>query len=219
MVRTMIPKTDYAPCAKVGENIYRLMFHREDVEQDVLQDNDEGKQVPTGEKEATDYCNVNLEMLYYKPSPDFIVGLLKSVGIVDLGEATTIISNFTEEPLSYLLTLLLHNIDTYDTSVAVNSFMLQGKEMWLPKETRVGLVNSVTIEKNAGKETTVLWFGGERYELSVDTALQMLSALELYALECYNVTAAHKAAVNALESVEDVVAYDYTQGYPEKLNF
>ena len=91
--------------------------------------------------------------------------------------------------------------------------------MWLPKETRVGLVNTVTIEKNAGKETTVLWFGGERYELPVDTALQMLSALELYALECYNVTAAHKAAVNALESVEDVVAYDYTQGYPEKLNF
>ena len=113
----------------------------------------------------------------------------------------------------------IEQITEYDQSEDVNSFTLQGKQMWLPKETRVGLVNSVTIEKNAGKETTVLWFGGEKYELSVDTALQMLSALELYALECYNVTAAHKAAVNALESVEDVVAYDYTQGYPEKLNF
>ena len=113
----------------------------------------------------------------------------------------------------------IEQITEYDQSEDVNSFTLQGKQMWLPKETRVGLVNSVTIEKNAGKETTVLWFGGEKYELPVDTALQMLSALELYALECYNVTAAHKAAVNALESVEDVVAYDYTQGYPEKLNF
>lgn len=113
----------------------------------------------------------------------------------------------------------IEQITEYDQSEDVNSFTLQGKTMWLPKETRVGLVNSVTIEKNAGKETTVLWFGGERYELPVDTALQMLSALELYALECYNVTAAHKAAVNALESVEDVVAYDYIQGYPEKLNF
>ena len=113
----------------------------------------------------------------------------------------------------------IEQITEYDQSEDVNSFTLQGKQMWLPKETRVGLVNSITIEKNAGKETTVLWFGGERYELPVDTALQMLSALELYALECYNVTAAHKAAVNALESVEDVVAYDYTQGYPEKLNF
>ena len=113
----------------------------------------------------------------------------------------------------------IEQITEYDQSEDVNSFTLQGKAMWLPKETRVGLVNSVTIEKNTGKETTVLWFGGEKYELPVDTALQMLSALELYALECYNVTAAHKAAVNALESVEDVVAYDYTQGYPEKLNF
>lgn len=113
----------------------------------------------------------------------------------------------------------IEQITEYDQSEDVNSFTLQGKQMWLPKETRVGLVNSVTIEKNAGKKTTVLWFGGEKYELPVDTALQMLSALELYALECYNVTAAHKAAVNALESVEDVVAYDYTQGYPEKLNF
>ena len=124
-----------------------------------------------------------------------------------------------EEALAAIKSDLIAQITAYDTSVAVNSFMLQGKEMWLPKETRVGLVNSVTIEKNAGKKTTILWFGGEKYELPVDTALQMLSALELYALECYNVTAAHKAAVNALEGVEDVVAYDYTQGYPEKLNF
>lgn len=113
----------------------------------------------------------------------------------------------------------IEQIETYDTSEAVNSFTLGGKTMWLPKETRVGLVNSITIEKNTGKETTILWFGGEKYELPVDTALQMLSALELYALECYNVTAAHKAAVSALESVEDIVAYDYTQNYPEKLNF
>ena len=127
--------------------------------------------------------------------------------------------SFFDNALDVIKEEAIEQITDYDQSEDVNSFTLQGKQMWLPKETRVGLVNSVTIEKNAGKETTVLWFGGEKYELSVDTALQMLSALELYALECYNVTAAHKAAVNALESVEDVVAYDYTQGYPEKLNF
>ena len=127
--------------------------------------------------------------------------------------------SFFDNSLDVIKEEAIEQITEYDQSEDVNSFTLQGKQMWLPKETRVGLVNSVTIEKNAGKETTVLWFGGEKYELSVDTALQMLSALELYALECYNVTAAHKAAVNALESVEDVVAYDYTQGYPEKLNF
>ena len=127
--------------------------------------------------------------------------------------------SFFDNTLDVIKEEAIEQITEYDQSEDVNSFTLQGKTMWLPKETRVGLVNSITIEKNAGRETTVLWFGSERYELPVDTALQMLSALELYALECYNVTAAHKAAVNALESVEDVVAYDYTQGYPEKLNF
>lgn len=127
--------------------------------------------------------------------------------------------SFLDNALDVTKEEAIEQITEYDQSEDVNSFTLQGKQMWLPKETRVGLVNSVTIEKNAGKETTVLWFGGEKYELPVDTALQMLSDLELYALECYNVTAAHKVAVNALESVEDVVAYDYTQGYPEKLNF
>ena len=124
-----------------------------------------------------------------------------------------------EEALAAIKADLIAQITAYDTSEAVNSFTLQGKQMWLPKETRVGLVNSITIEKNAGKEVTGLWHDGARYELPVDTALQMLAALELYALECYNVTAAHKAAVSALESVEDIVAYDYTTDYPEKLIF
>ena len=127
--------------------------------------------------------------------------------------------SFFDKALGVIKEEAIEQITEYDQSEDVNSFTLQGKQMWLPKETRVGLVNSITIEKNAGKKTTILWFGGEKYELPVDTALQMLSALELYALECYNVTAAHKSAVNALEGVEDVVAYDYTQGYPEKLNF
>ena len=130
------------------------------------------------------------------------------------------VKNPTEEAaIEALRTILLEQIDQHDTSSAVNSFTLEGKEMWLPKETRVGLMNSLNIEKNAGKTTTVLWFGSESYALGIDTAMQMLSALELYALDCYNVTAAHKADVEALKTVEEIVAYDYEEGYPEKLNF
>lgn len=114
---------------------------------------------------------------------------------------------------------VIGQITAYDTSSAVNSFTLQGKQMWLPKETRVGLMNSITIEKAAGKETTVLWFDSESYTIPVDQAIQMLSALELYALECYNVTAAHTAQVLTLSDVSAVVSYDYTANYPEKLNF
>ena len=110
-------------------------------------------------------------------------------------------------------------IERYDVSDAVNIFYLNGTPMWLDKATRVGLMNSIGIEKAAGRVQTTLWFGGASITLKCDTAISMLSALELYALECYNVTAAHKAAVNALETAEEVAGYDYTVGYPEKPNF
>ena len=80
-------------------------------------------------------------------------------------------------------------------------------------------MNSLTIEKNTGKETSTLWFGNLKLDISPDAAIQMLSALELYALECYNVTAEHKAKVKAMSDIDSINSYDYTIGYPEKLKF
>ena len=113
----------------------------------------------------------------------------------------------------------LGELEHYDSSSMVNSFMLNNTYAWLPKADRVGLQNSLTIEKNAGKEESTLWFNGVCYTINIDKALQMLSQIELYALECYNVTERHKAEINKLEEIEEVEAYDYTVGYPEKLRF
>lgn len=111
----------------------------------------------------------------------------------------------------------LQEIDTYDLSSAVNGFMLNGLLVWLDKATRVGLMNSTTIAKAAGQETTTLWLGGLKLVVDCDKAIQLLSALEMYALECFNVTASHKAAVNELTTIEEVEAYDYKEGYPKML--
>lgn len=112
---------------------------------------------------------------------------------------------------------VLKKIDAYDISPAVNGFMLNGAEVWLDKATRVGLMNSTTIAKAMGQATTTLWLGDVKLEVACDKAIQLLSALEMYALECFNVTAAHKKAVGELTSVEEVLTYDYTKGYPAKL--
>lgn len=113
--------------------------------------------------------------------------------------------------------MVLAEIEKHDTSPAVNGFMLNGLKVWLNKDTRVGLMNSTSIAKAMGKTTTTLWFGGMQIEVNCDKAIQLLSALEMYALECFNVTAAHKKAVAELNTVEEVLGYDYTQGYPEQL--
>ena len=119
--------------------------------------------------------------------------------------------------LSAAKTSMLAEITAYDSSVAVNAFLLNGMEVWLDKVTRMGLMNSTTIAKAAGQEDTTLWIGDIELVVDCDKAIHMLSALEMYALECFNVTASHKAAVNKLDNIEAVLTYDYREGYPEKL--
>ena len=108
-------------------------------------------------------------------------------------------------------------IAAYDTSDKVNGFVLNGLLVWLDKATRVGLMNSTTIAKASGQETTTLWLGGMKLVVDCDKAIQLLSALEMYALECFNVTASHKQAVSELTTIEEVEAYDYKAGYPKML--
>ena len=108
-------------------------------------------------------------------------------------------------------------ISAYDTSSSVNGFILNGLLVWIDKATRVGLMNSTTIAKAAGQQTTTLWLGGIKLVVDCDKAIQLLSALEMYALECFNVTAAHKKAVSELDNIDGVLTYDYKSGYPDKL--
>lgn len=112
---------------------------------------------------------------------------------------------------------LIAEITAYDTSDKVNGFILNGLLVWLDKATRVGLMNSTTIAKAAGQETTTLWLGGLKLVVDCDKAIRLLSALEMYALECFNVTASHKQAVSQLTTIEEVEAYDYKAGYPKML--
>lgn len=111
----------------------------------------------------------------------------------------------------------LEAILAYDTSSDVNGFMLNGNKVWLDKETRVGLMNSTTIAKSVGQKTTTLWLGSMKLVIDCDKAIQLLSALEMYALDCFNVTASHKQAVSELTTIEEVEAYDYKVGYPKML--
>ena len=50
-------------------------------------------------------------------------------------------------------------------------------------------------------------------------AMQMLYAIEVYASACYDNTQRHLSEVEKLETIEEVEAYNYRTGYPEKLRF
>lgn len=129
----------------------------------------------------------------------------------------------TEEPphpvptLSDAIAGKVAEINAYDTSTSVNGFKLNGNEFWLDKATRVGLMNSTEITKAAGQETTDLWMDDVKLTIPCDTVIKLLSAIELYALECFNTTARHKAEVRKLKTVKEVEKYDIKDGYPKQL--
>ena len=113
----------------------------------------------------------------------------------------------------------LMEIEAYDTSSSVNSFTISGQEMWLNVEERQQLATQISANEAIGRESMTRWFNGVSFTFPIAQWKQMLVALEVYAGDALNVTEAHKAAVNALTTVADVEAYDYTANYPEKLSF
>lgn len=113
--------------------------------------------------------------------------------------------------------ILLSLQEEYDNSAEVNSFYLNGKRVWLDKATRVGLVNSLNLEKATGKTDTILWFNNISININIDKALQLLAVVEMYAKECYNNTHKHYSDIAKLETLEDCLSFDITSGYPDIL--
>ena len=124
-----------------------------------------------------------------------------------------------EELLARAKANKIAELEAYDASDAVNSFTVNGKEMWLDAATRQQLRISLDAMKAAGRETVTKWFDGVEYTFPTDTWFFMLGQVEVYAADALNVTEAHKAAILSLATVEEVSAYDFAVGYPEKLNF
>lgn len=113
----------------------------------------------------------------------------------------------------------LWEIEEYDRSENVNSFFLGEQQMWLTVEERQQIATQISANEAIGREYMTKWFGGNEYTFPIAQWKQMLVALEVYAGDALNVTEAHKAAVQAMDNIEDIEAYDITLEYPEKLTF
>lgn len=208
MVKTFGESADFTAFKVVDGDIYRVAWAK------TMQ----VEKTEDGQEKESSLCDYMLERYDYKPSMDFVLNdILASGEQASMEEIREISEGLGAEPLGYMKKAMLAYIEKYDASSSVNSFLLNGMEVWLDKATRVGLMNSTTIAKSMGQEKTTLWLGSYQLEVDCDKAIQLLSALEMYALECFNVTAAHKKAVSELDNIEGVLTYDYKSGYPEKL--
>ena len=114
---------------------------------------------------------------------------------------------------------VISKINQYDKSSQVNCVTINGIHTWFDKATRVGLRNSTNVLKKLGNETTSLWVNNKEITIKCDQLTDMLDKLEVYALNCFDITSKHKRNVYQLSTIEEIENYDYTSGYPEKLTF
>lgn len=139
------------------------------------------------------------------------------------GEEQVIDDNDIEPTPERLLFLAkeskLREIEAYDTSTHVNGFYLNGNLMWLDRETRASLRNTIESSILVGREYLDIWFGETHVNVSINDARMMLAVLEVYATDCYNVTSQHKITVKAMDNIEDVETFDVTNGYPTMPSF
>ena len=208
MVKTFGEAADFTAFKVIDGDIYRVAWAK------TIQVEKAGN----GKVKESHLCDYMLERYDYKPSMDLVLNdILASGEQASMEEIREISEGLGAEPLEYMRKAMLAYIEKYDASSSVNSFLLNGMDVWLDKATRVGLMNSTTIAKSMGQEKTTLWLGSYQLEVECDKAIQLLSALEMYALECFNVTASHKATVGELKTIEEVEAYNYKTGYPKML--
>ena len=124
-----------------------------------------------------------------------------------------------EELLMQEQKMLKDRINHYDSSDEVNMFYVNDIPVWLDKVTRSGLMLRFQSEIAMGKTETSLWYEGIEFPLTLESAIQMLYAIEVYASNCYDNTQRHLAEVDKLTTVEEIKNYVYQTGYPEKLRF
>ena len=112
------------------------------------------------------------------------------------------------------------DIAEYNDSNNINDFTVNNAlHSWLTPDERSNYRNSIDAAKILGLEDVSLFVGDMPLTLPTATAEQMLAQIQLYADHCFIVTKRHLLAVDALETIEAVDNYDYTTGYPLKLNF
>lgn len=121
--------------------------------------------------------------------------------------------------LAYAIRSKVAEIEAYDTSSAVNSFILNGVPRWLNLDKRQSIAYSAKILKEKGHDSITIWFDTDKVVLPIDDAISLLDTLEVYAKTTNNVTHEHMLTVDGLSDIEEVRNFDVTAGYPRKVDY
>lgn len=150
---------------------------------------------------------------YYRAYPIYIEGIDK------------IYQNWEErleQTVDRIKTIKLRDLKKYDSSNEVNSFSINGVNMWLNKNDRSSLMYSIESEEALGLTATTIYTAtvpSISLQMPINMSKQFLYSLEVYAKEAYGITQNHQNNITQLTTATDIINYDFTANYPTKLIF
>ena len=116
----------------------------------------------------------------------------------------------------------LRELHDYDKSKEVNNCVVvyQGHEMdcWADRHERDSLKGTLRDCIAMGRETYRLDLRDKGVSIIApcQTLLQLMAALEMYAVDCYNRTTDHEFFIKSLTTIDEIEAYEFRHnGYPE----
>lgn len=116
---------------------------------------------------------------------------------------------------------MLAKIDAYDNSDAVNQFYIKHGDAtipyWLNRNDRATLRVSANAYLSQGITEYDLPMSTAIVPTTCDKLLAALDKVEVYAGQALTVTQGHRIAVQTMTEPDEVMAYDITADYPEKV--
>ena len=215
---------DFRAIEQLAEGVYRFGWGAQ-VEMLPVIEND----APTGEFVESGMVMYEATMFYGQPTAERLESILTEVQrIPSLSEVDAILSGvgFDDDVrVTVLRSFKIRELERYDESPAVNECFITYNDQlfpyWSSKSERNDLKQAVLNYRDKGYSDYRLDLRdvGVSLSFSCDTLLSMLSDLEVYAIQCFNVTTDHLYAIRSLTSADSIVDYDFTTGYPPKLTF
>ena len=223
-------RVDFKAFEKIGENMYMLSWGVvPEMERVAVYDEGTGEHTFTGEVIRTDWVTYESGVFVGVLNVDSLAKVFESStrqpSVSELASMCKGMELSDEEVIPFLKGWKVSELKAYDESSEVNDCIIvhEGNELhyWASKSERNDLKNAVRDYVAMGRTEYRLDLRDKGFSitLSCELLLQTLSALEIYAIDCYNRTTDHEFAIMALNTREEVSAYDYTVGYPEKLRF
>lgn len=114
---------------------------------------------------------------------------------------------------------VINQLLMFDSSTEVNSFYINKNSFWIDSETRTKYRTAIESAELLGETNIEIPLAELIFTLDISQAKIMLAKIERYAYKSAIVTLRHRDQISVLSTIEDVLNYDYKQGYPEKESF